>query len=1800
MRASRLLGCLLIIAGLWAAYRPGAAKAAGIDCSKARSPAEQAICASPSLLALDRAVADAYADHLQRQPEPAGQARQELIAWLEQRDAACNVAAAALERCLTRELTARLAALAPPATLAQVPPHEPTVPSLANPPQAAATLDAASLPAAAEADTLLHVTSPGRFTIAAHSGSGAALQLVDMLSGPSNLAGSAGVQDGRLDLLLDVGSYKLRVFSAKGASGTVALAVTAFTDTAPPRALPAPGTTLDTDLADGKQRGFWLYVPPNGAVRIEAAGRALADLRLWRDGRELTDLEPAATMPEPVPGHPLTDLRLVGRVEPGTYLAVAYGGPAARWTDNDTAQPFHLRAGASDALAEGWAFGTVGPFGSEVFTLPASTQRVRLDLPAPAPASLAAGDAAVTIARNSREAAATLAVPDSKPQVIELGAGAGQPYKLQALAIPDSQDIIRPGTYWVSAVTAGAGGDEVPPSALLERTEPGGKPPRIVAASEPVLSPTVGWRGQFNLRGPTTMLFQTAAGGAVQVRTAGVAARTGRGRELDLPADYYTLDVAPVGNTQGVVDLVIGPPGANPAATPPLPPNPVLPLGIQTVAPGQTLSLLATQAPGVSVGLSARPVPVALAEGPLSVTMAAGSTLNVPVALAPGGSLAVTEGGGGPVPATMQGGSVMLPAADRARTLVLAWRRAVAPPADIPAPPPLASMSGLQAGHPAFFDLAANQQRSFALTVPEGGVYRVETLGRLHTTGRLSTPFIPSLGSADGNGAGLNMLIQSVLRAGRYRVTVTALESSGHLAISAAPAPLLTGTTLRPGGSVRATLPPGTGAAFPVEVGAEAERYHLDVLSLGRSWTGRVEDADGWPLARPGPLDGVDLPLPPGRYRLVVEADTVARQVVARLRPVVAAAEIAGHGPHPLAFESPAHAVWREPDGRDQPRTPDAWTFRLQGPADVTVSLSAGMAGELHQEGTPEPVARVTGQTRATLQAGAYRLDATSLGRNDRLAYTVLLTSRSLQPGVARTVTLPATLPFAIAEPRVVSLTSFGSVPAKGVLRQADGRVIARMGPRADDWNIAASRPLPAGSYTLDLAAAVPPAANATSPNQPADSASNDASDADATDDQRAQTAATQTASSHPAAPQSDDAGDSADTPPDTAPAPKTEIRLALPPALEPQPAPPSLTPLAGRGVHVLTLPQPPAGSLAIAQARSDAAIVLALERREAAGWRPVALSQGPYPIVASPADVDPAPWRVEAWTVDGGPEPIQLAAQAVEAAAQAPGPVSWTALDDGLAVTRVRLPEPGIAALSGAPDSVLAGGWAGHALAPIENGLVLPEGAELWLLAREAAALDVAPASIPVGQSVAVSLPAGLAAPLPASRPAEGHVALWQAESGFGLPGLGGAMAVAAGSTLAPAAAGATLRNATGEDALRVRLTRVEPVLLPPQPLGSALQTVVPPGSALPLSLPPGGKRLRVDLAPGLAVMAGGRAVVWTGSSPASRSLAADWTDLMLVNIGAAPAPASLSWQPAPPAPALHAGRVVKRFFGADGSFELAADGAPGTRLLAAGTATLTAITADGRVLQGRAIPLSGPARVVVDAKAGAMAVWAEADGVSPWPTVDAQPTQLPARLALSGPAMALSLHPEAAMLLHARTTAPVLLGLVQSGRAEPPELFAAGAEFNRMVAAGPAELRLYSPQDGPLSGSLDLTAEPVTSIAEGLGPPVAVAPGGAAVFGFSLAQAATVGVGVRATPDRAVVRLLDAAGQTLGSGVAQLRALPAGHYAIEARVPPDAPTTVLRPAIIGITPRGDGPPPDVVQRYLELAGMKPQGKAP
>ena len=164
-------------------------------------------------------------------------------------------------------------------------------------------IDPPRLPAAGRQTATLAITEPGRYAITAASGTGTALQLVDRLAGPGEIAGSAGERDGRLDLLLDRGTYRLVTLGADLAAGEVGLSVRPFIEVSTPQPpLLVEGKPLSSSLQDFEQRSWWLQIDTARRVVLEAAGRNLADLRLFRDGGWLVDASPARETIEPESG----------------------------------------------------------------------------------------------------------------------------------------------------------------------------------------------------------------------------------------------------------------------------------------------------------------------------------------------------------------------------------------------------------------------------------------------------------------------------------------------------------------------------------------------------------------------------------------------------------------------------------------------------------------------------------------------------------------------------------------------------------------------------------------------------------------------------------------------------------------------------------------------------------------------------------------------------------------------------------------------------------------------------------------------------------------------------------------------------------------------------------------------------------------------------------------------------------------------------------------------------------------------------------------------------------------------------------------------------------------------------------------------------------------------------------------------------------------------------------------------------------------------------------------------------------
>ena len=1695
-----------------------------------------------------------------------------------------------------------------------------------GPKTASARLSPAELPADRDGAAILYVPAAGRYAIRVKSPSGARIELVDMLEGPMDAAGAPGGRDGRIDAVLDQGAYKLRVSGPKGASGTLRLSAEPFqelNDEPPPL---AKEQIQSAELADLEQRSYRIEVGAEGRVHLEAIGRSLADLKLWRDNGELVDLALEKRSAEPKPGRAMTRIRLEGAAAPGRYIVTAYGGEAALWSEGDKPQPVMIRLAPPLPLDAGVAEETLGPFGSARFVAQPNSNAFRLEAPQPARLRLDEwrGDqwrGFAEIAKNSRDAFATLRsqAEETEPATLEVSGRDGQAFTLRALHGDARFSFEASGPHLIGLDIAGQGADEVPATAIFARVEKDGKT-RVLASDTPRVSPRKPWRGRFNLRGPTGLLFEMVDAGPVAIDAKGVGlhatiepalsdgpaprADGKRPGRYDLAKGYYLLSLNPTPGAGGIVNVTLGPPGLaapEPASTPA---RIAISFGEHRLEKDGAYLILGNVAPELIVGPRVVPLPADLSKGPLPLWQDSAETLSIPVLEPKNGRIVAHDARGAEAPFKLGPRIVHDEIASQRLTIEpMGKERAlglsfVANPATAQAEPETEQAKQEQSarkqprgakkpgraplaaspGHPLYFDIGRDETQEVRFEAPEGGLYRVETLGRLKTRVAIASKVSANLGEGEDNGPGHNGLIVTYLRAGPYRAAVTAKDSAGRAGLAVSKVALNETAKLSGEGSARATLDPGKGAAIPFEI-AEPGSYRLDLYGLGREWRARLEDKDGWPLAKPGPLTRLDRDFDKGAYRLVALPEAVDARLAFRLARIEPETELSGHGPHPLPFDAPQKLQWREPATRGAKREPDVWRFSLKGDAEVALSLSEGMIGEIIRSEN-EAVGRVAAgrDFKARLPAGDYRVEARALASDDRLDYEISLSSKELQPLTPRRVELPAKLTFALAREALIDLTSFGDKAFYGVLKNERGEVVEPLAQRANDWNIALARRLPAGAYHLSLhsleVAGVrePPDEGLTeSPPAPEDEEGEEGKGA-----------------AQPGRPKG------------------IEIRLAFPEERdEGELEAINSKTFSGKVAHILALPPAEPDTLAMVVAKSADEVALSIERRDDKGaWRVVGVRRGLSPFAAWPTPTDGSAWRVVAWTIGDVGAPIELAYRDVDRAGQRPGEIALKPVANAPVtpcVGRASLGGPSIVEIGEWPFALVGGSTPGQLLQPVKAGALATHSQSLWLASSgdcrdrlTATPLDWS------GEEIALDLGPGEIAVAPRGSAPSAKARLFLAKSLDGRVGLdaGRGMAVAKDSTLA--LAGDTplrLWNAGGGAPLRLTLRAVDVALEQPERAEGAFHATLAPWSAKPVAFTLGDAPLALELPAGVAAFSapddptrlalyGGGAALASTHHGAGKSM-----KLWLVNLTDAPAPVSL--QAAPGArQTLDGPHVIQGFFGAAGQIVVPVTPQKGDALVSPNE-TIRFVSAAGEIREGARITLDGPGIAILDHAPGLAAIGLERDGKGPWPEAEAKPVTPPQRVTLSGASARFLLKNGAPALLVASGSAPAIARFAQSGR-RGLEAFPNGVRLSRFIAAGEAMLDLYSPHDGPLSGALDLSFKPAVEAHDGINEAATLAPGAAALYAFDVKSEAEIGLGLRADPDRATMRLLSKDGEILGEGVAEKRKLPPGRYYVEVRVPAAGATTVVRLAIFGLSPPPAGPPEEVVADYLDKAGKK------
>jgi uncharacterized protein len=1795
---------------------------ASFDCALASAPIEKLICSDDDLAALDAALGQAYGARRQGlSRDEAAALRREQRDWLHNRLTACDVPSAQDGAppdeslpCLLDLYRERMQALGG------------TAPAPREVHPAAAAASAAALSADLGRDEkVFTVDRAGRFAVRLESKVGAALEVIDRMAGPSPVAGEPGKQDGRLDLLLDRGSYKAVMFTPEGSSDHAALRVDPFRELSgavPP--LLVELKPVVSELDDLTQRSWWLDVPERRSVALEAAGRYLADLRLWKDGTWLVDAMPAEASVEPEPGRPLTVRRLVATLEPGLYLVTAYGGPGAAWAKGADVKPLYLRFGIPTLAEAARTQQLAGPFGVDRFLVPKPANRFRLQLAAPDTAALtvspynpaspfATGGSRGAIAKNSRFPAIDLAAsPGSDFALVTVERQPGQPYLLQNFYSASTFSFHGSGDYWVDVIHAATGDDDADLTGVLTEIAAGRE--RIIVASTIDLGPAKAWSRRFNLLDQLTLYISVTGAGNYLAGTAGdnVEAefrfeplgpqpanyRTPAFEHSDhvwtLESGIYLLTVQPRPEKKGIATLTLKPTDFS-GDIAPTPRLGVVAWRSQPLAERSDYHLYLNHVPGTSAGLVLRPRPIDFGND-LPMTLKPRESVDLPITIPADGAgvLAAAAEDGKPIPITLDAAPAAASAhvtsgphrvviandGDRLLPLTLRLIRDALQPET--APPVLAAerlkalpnFPALAPGKPVFLDVAHEEQRNFNIAVTAPALYRLETGGLLRTQGNLRTRMVTSLSRADANGVGRNFLIQNYLREGDYQLSLTpGGASAGHLSLQLATAAIEDRGVLTPGIPSRATLTPGGAVRYEFRIERKAT-YRLSAMGMNRQFALRVEDDDGWPVAEAiteGVMERVFLP---GRYRATLLPAAVEARSMTILEEIKPPVEFSGHGPHELVLGDAASNEWLEPaDGGE--RAPDRWRFHLPAPADVVIAIGDGMIGTILREdnGRDTEVARLlrAPEWKTALDAGDYRLELAAIRPNNHLPYTLSVGSEQLLVGQSRSVSAPATVAISLGGNDLVDISSFGSADVRARLYDANDHLVAANDDRADDWNFDIAATLMPGRYRLRVE---PVGANK--------------------------------------APTRIDLFRPQET---------GEKPLAIPGAAE----------VSDAALHTYPLSLPAQAGLLVVAAQSREAVSLSLERPgEGDVWRTLDIASGQTPLIAVPvAAGDGGRYRLRVWSSDRKPAAIKLAARLV-----APHPASEAELKNGVALARIdgiepaawaaaiAPTDPGVFQLAGAGDTLRWSTTAGVAATGDPSGLVIAGAEPVWLVDRGAGARQLAGTRIGFEAETRLVLPPGQATiTLPPAQAGAGPV-LWLAQSRFGQPGIVAgdigtapvAMGVAENSSVTLAygtKVGTPLRlwNASDtRETLQFTLRQIAFAASAPTntPPGASDATLGPKSAGL-FALGVGSKRLHLLLPPQTAaVLRQGETVLatlWADrvSQSYTAELAAD--TLLLLHAGEDEAHATVTWSALDGAPSLilTLDRLFKRYDGAAGTarldvavpavlnlvtqYKLRIHGSP---------AEATFVAQNGSVRRGRELAVGGPGALSIDHGPGLVAAWIEQ------PQAFDQATALDlgrqARvIKLAGATMRFSVTSAAPALLSLRTIAPVIVSIVGPDGHGTTEAFADGGLLARYLPAGRTLIELQSAADGDLAGDAEFVETSVTPIDEGLGAAVQLGAGETRLYGFTLTKPQTIGVGLRASVDIAQCRLLDASGKTLGSGIVQLHKLPAGTFVLAVEVPAGASPIEIRPALVGVHEPDPGPPDDIKRHYLQLVGRLP-----
>ena len=1649
-----------------------------------------------------------------------------------------------------------------------------------------ATVTPGVLPARGRHEAEITLDRAGMVRLSVSGGGGTSCEVVDHLRGPFASAGRVGVRNCALDLLLDSGTYAIRLRSPRKGKGQLRVSAQPFAElNAAPQRL-EPGEATEGTLPLGRQISYWIHLDKRGPVAVRVSGQTAGALHLWHSGEWLEDDLLRDSQVEPRAGQPIHEWWLEGTLEAGDYLLTAYGTAPAVWTEGAGSERLSVASGFLPAPASG-ATSLVLPFtGLAALELPAPGAAVTVDRRSTAQeaveAALHAIDADGTTHLTDDEATCSIGAKALVPEcalvtsrqgrrVLFVRGAPGAQVELRWSSYTDD-DLLRDGQYSsvrdhirihpASSGDYAVGAHDVPPDSdaaplscllLEEHTGPGPASAEVVASDFIPVSNTNPFRRSFNYEGSATIWFELTQPGLYHLETSGDRHDTctlsrfdGPDRKQEAQGDKescklsqllmpgrYELDLT--GGAAGIEHLAIAPP--------------LVGSGADTA----TKTACAIDSVHLEAGADYRLI---FSRG--GHATARGLTLR-------------------PASAPAEVARLEAPPVPRATA---AFSPALQPPPELP------SAREIHA------DFDREESRSWVFTVGDAGLYDVATTGLLATHCTIRTPVFPHLYEDTSGGRGRNCLIASYLRPGRYLLTVATVgRSRGRAGIEGTRRPMRVGPEVDAGKEAFFRTAAGELIAENLRVRRRA-RYHLTTTGQGVELGCRLEDDRGWPLVKLPMGCDESLALDPGRYGWIQLPLTVESLRHTKLERIRAPRVLKGKKTHPISLDR-SYTVSLGPTGHD------SFTFTLPADLDVQVTLTNGMQGRIYRVSTAgeEPVDLVPPQMTATpppadenaeggegesppeateggegdegeeeqaapspeasapseppaahvahLAAGSYRL-ATEHSQGDvGITYELALGSDTLVPGVSKTLAVPSRATLRVPHDGTLRLSTAGETDVRCRLFDGTGKLVAESSSNGDDWNCALAEPFAAGDYTLVLESE------------------------------------TQVPGS-------------------------TLVTLASPSLRDVGPLQDGATLAPGADVLSATLALPESDAVAAVDLTSDSPFSCLVQGPSGSPLRQAGVRDCAA-FVHAPGES----WQVRVWTL-GRPAQIHvgLALQPI-ASGRTPTPTRaalasieqagrYRTLDGAFCLPAgahglLRPCGPEVSLEAGPTLFAVGRGAPGEEL-PLEKivaALDQPLEERIPLAARPF--LERQRSSHRALHLLSIDVPYGEAAAPVCSVTGDDTGGVRELRP-FGCDAASGAGRESLARWSAP-----TEVSVTGKVVRRaLREPEAGPALEPGARelawTGDAARFAFPGSSAeVELTLPAGSWAVQLD--------GDGRAVdLCAPRSEISDCVLGGKGGEVWIEAPGGHAQALVTLTGEPPAAVALAG-LYETVAPAPGETLLTVAGAPVDRKLEVRGATgcLTAL-ADGRRLRGceATVPAGSAATVQLRHGAGPLRVLLYAAGaraatlLGPGPTGEAEAWSPGVAAPLSGLQARRSFRVPGDTAVHLRSEAGVC-ALLQDGR--PLEVDGtAGCALDRVLPAGRYELLVRAfgtPPPLPLAGSAVWTGEPLQQLGDGVGPPSSLAPGQARLFGFPLASDGQVGGGLRAPADTLDCEVRDASGRTVGTGCQEFLALKAGNYRLRVRAPAGSAPTRFSPVLLGLSGSRMGVPQSYLDDFFARVGL-------